>query len=46
VQFGRWAKRWVFPTIAILLTILAVIYLLDRRNTMPTGNEESVASPR
>lgn len=33
IQRGRKQKQWIFPLLVVLATILAVIYVLDRRNT-------------
>ena len=38
VQFGRKMKRWVFPIAVILLTVVAVVYLLDRRDPAQPPN--------
>jgi len=32
LTFSRLAKRWAFPVIVILITIVAVAFVLDRRN--------------
>ena len=32
LTFARMAKRWAFPLVVILVTILAVAFVLDRRN--------------
>lgn len=33
IQRDRKQKQWIFPLLVVLATILAVIYVLDRRNT-------------
>lgn len=33
IQRSRKQKQWIFPLLVVLATILAVIYVLDRRNT-------------
>ena len=33
IQRSRKKKQWIFPLLVVLATILAVIYVLDRRNT-------------
>lgn len=35
VRLNRVLKRWLFPALVILATIIAVIYILDRRNNEP-----------
>lgn len=37
----RTVKRWIFPVLVILCTILAVIYMLERRDPPP----EQIVSP-
>lgn len=32
LTFARMAKRWAFPLIVILVTIMAVAFVLERRN--------------
>ena len=32
VTLSRLAKRWAFPLVVILVTIVAVAFILDRRN--------------
>lgn len=32
LSFSRLVKRWAFPLVVILVTILAVAFVLDRRN--------------
>lgn len=32
LTFSRLVKRWAFPLIVILITIVAVAFVLDRRN--------------
>jgi ribosomal protein L37AE/L43A len=41
-QFTRAAKRVLFPVLVILSTIVAVIYILDRRNS---NSEQTIISP-
>jgi len=31
IEFGRATKRWIFPVLAILVTIVTIVYILDRR---------------
>ena len=33
IAFSRAARRWIFPGLVILVTIVAVIYVLDQRDT-------------
>lgn len=35
IQFARTLKRWIFPALVILATILAVMYILERRDPQP-----------
>ena len=35
IQFARTLKRWIFPALVILATILAVMYILERRDPRP-----------
>lgn len=35
LRIARMAKRWLFPVLVILSTIVAVIYMLDRRDQTP-----------
>jgi ribosomal protein L37AE/L43A len=42
VKFARAAKRLLFPVLVILATIIAVVYILDRRNSR---QEQSIISP-
>ena len=41
IVFMRTVKRWIFPVLVILCTILAVIYMLERRDPPP----EQIISP-
>ncbi len=31
----RWARRWLFPILVILSTVVAVIYFLESRDRTP-----------
>jgi ribosomal protein L37AE/L43A len=42
VKFTRAAKRLLFPVLVILATIIAVVYILDRRNSR---QDQSIVSP-
>lgn len=42
VQFGRMLKRFMFPIVVIVATIIAVIYILDRRSVR---NEAQIIFP-
>ncbi|MEO8500871.1 MAG: hypothetical protein ABI565_08135 [Vicinamibacteria bacterium] len=33
IRFARAIKRWIFPVVVILVTILAVAYMLEKRDT-------------
>lgn len=35
IRFARTLKRWIFPALVILSTILAVMYILERRDPQP-----------
>ena len=42
IAIVRAAKRWLFPVLVILSTIVAVIYMLDRRDAPPA---EQIITP-
>jgi len=42
VKFARSVKRFLFPIVVIIATIIAVIYILDRRSER---HEEQIAFP-
>lgn len=46
VQMTRFAKRWVFPLFVVLVTISAVVYLLNRRNSQPMQQRGGFAPRR
>ena len=42
VKLGRAIKRWLFPVLVIISTVIAVVYILDRRNSR---QEQSIVAP-
>ena len=43
LTFSRLLKRWAFPLVVILATLLAVAFVLDRRNR---DDRPRIATPR